>query len=55
MLPAIPKRRRHPERQEGQYRKAKTKGECPNTKAAVLIDGKSAGGSSIFARTRNAM
>jgi len=31
---------------EGQYRKAKTKGECPNTKAAVLIDGKSAG--SIF-------
>jgi hypothetical protein len=31
---------------EGQYRKAKGKGECPNTKAAVLIDGKSAG--SIF-------
>jgi hypothetical protein len=31
---------------EGQYRKAKSKGECPNTKAAVLIDGKSAG--SIF-------
>ena len=31
---------------EGQYRKAKTKGECPNTKAAVLIDGKNAG--SIF-------
>jgi ParB family chromosome partitioning protein len=31
---------------EGQYRKAKAKGECPNTKAAVLIDGKSAG--SIF-------
>jgi ParB family chromosome partitioning protein len=31
---------------EGQYRKAKTKGECPNTKAAVLIDGKGAG--SIF-------
>ena len=28
---------------EGQYRKAKTKGECPNTKAAVLIDGKGAG------------
>src|SRR5438034_4067600 len=28
---------------EGQYRKAKAKGECPNTKAAVLIDGKSAG------------
>jgi ParB family chromosome partitioning protein len=31
---------------EGQYRKAKAKGECPNTKAAVVIDGKSAG--SIF-------
>src|SRR6266699_1217014 len=31
---------------EGQYRKAKTKEECPNTKSAVLIDGKSAG--SIF-------
>lgn len=31
---------------EGQYRKAKAKGECPNTKVAVLIDGKSAG--SIF-------
>jgi ParB family chromosome partitioning protein len=31
---------------EGQYRKAKAKGECPNTKAAVLIDGKDAG--SIF-------
>ncbi len=31
---------------EGQYRKAKAKGERPNTKAAVLIDGKSAG--SIF-------
>jgi len=31
---------------EGQYRNAKAKGECPNTKAAVLIDGKSAG--SIF-------
>jgi ParB family transcriptional regulator, chromosome partitioning protein len=31
---------------EGHYRKAKAKGECPNTKAAVLIDGKSAG--SIF-------
>lgn len=31
---------------EGQYRKAKSKGECPNTKAAVLIDGKGAG--SIF-------
>jgi ParB family chromosome partitioning protein len=29
---------------EGQYRKAKAKGECPNTKAAVLIDGKGAGG-----------
>jgi len=28
------------------YRKAKAKGECPNTKAAVLIDGKGAG--SIF-------
>jgi len=28
---------------EGQYRRAKAKGECPNTKAAVLIDGKSAG------------
>jgi ParB family chromosome partitioning protein len=28
---------------EGQYRKAKAKGECPNTKVAVLIDGKSAG------------
>jgi ParB family chromosome partitioning protein len=31
---------------EGQYRKAKAKGECPNTKAAVLVDGKAAG--SIF-------
>ena len=31
---------------EGQYRKAKAKGECPTTKAAVLIDGKGAG--SIF-------
>jgi len=31
---------------EGQYRKAKAKGECPNTKAAFLIDGKNAG--SIF-------
>ena len=31
---------------EGQYRKAKAKGECPNTKAAVFIDGKGAG--SIF-------
>jgi hypothetical protein len=31
---------------EGQYRKAKSKRECPNTKAAVLIDGKGAG--SIF-------
>jgi hypothetical protein len=31
---------------EGQYRKAKAKGECPNTKAAVLIDGKGAG--SVF-------
>src|SRR5213080_1514862 len=31
---------------EGQYRKAKAKGECTNTKAAVLIDGKGAG--SIF-------
>src|SRR5689334_554094 len=31
---------------EGQYRKAKAKGECPSTKAAVLIDGKGAG--SIF-------
>jgi ParB family chromosome partitioning protein len=31
---------------EGQYRKAKGKGECPNAKAAVLIDGKGAG--SIF-------
>jgi hypothetical protein len=28
---------------EGQYRKAKAKAECHNTKAAVLIDGKSAG------------
>src|SRR5260370_15542923 len=28
---------------EGQYRKAKTKGEWPTTKAAGLIDGKSAG------------
>jgi hypothetical protein len=28
---------------DGQYRKAKGKGECPTTKAAVLIDGKSAG------------
>ena len=32
---------------EGQYRKAKARGECPTTKAAVLIDGKNAG--SIFA------
>src|SRR5437879_2960751 len=31
---------------EGQYRKAKAKAECPNTKAAVLVDGKGAG--SIF-------
>jgi ParB family chromosome partitioning protein len=31
---------------EGQYRKAKAKGECPNTRGAVLIDGKGAG--SIF-------
>src|ERR1700692_842210 len=31
---------------EGQYRKAKAKGECPNTKSAVLVDGKGAG--SIF-------
>src|SRR5438046_1255922 len=31
---------------EGQYREAKAKGECPNTKAAVLVDGK--GASSIF-------
>jgi hypothetical protein len=31
---------------EGQSRKAKAKEECPNTRAAVLIDGKSAG--SIF-------
>jgi hypothetical protein len=31
---------------EGQYRRAKAKGECPNTKAAVLIHGKGAG--SIF-------
>jgi ParB family transcriptional regulator, chromosome partitioning protein len=31
---------------EGHYRKAKARGECPNTKAAVLIDGKGAG--SIF-------
>src|SRR5690242_20007356 len=31
---------------EGQYRRAKAKGECPTTKAAVLIDGKGAG--SIF-------
>ena len=29
-----------------QYRRAKARGECPNTKAAVLIDGKGAG--SIF-------
>jgi len=29
---------------EGQYRKAKAKGECPNTKVAILIDGKGAGG-----------
>jgi hypothetical protein len=28
------------------YRKAKAKGECPNTKAAVFIDGKNTG--SIF-------
>ena len=31
---------------EGQYRRAKAKGECPNAKAAVFIDGKGAG--SIF-------
>src|SRR6202030_2480887 len=31
---------------EGQYRKAKAKGECPNTKAAVPIDAKGAG--SVF-------
>jgi len=31
---------------EGQYRRVKAKEECPNTKAAVLIDGKGAG--SIF-------
>jgi ParB family chromosome partitioning protein len=31
---------------EGQYCRAKAKGECPNTKAAVLIDGKGAG--SVF-------
>jgi hypothetical protein len=31
---------------EGQYRKAKAKGECPNTKAAIRIDGKGTG--SIF-------
>ena len=31
---------------EGQYRRAKAKAECPNTKAAVLIDGRNAG--SIF-------
>jgi hypothetical protein len=31
---------------EGQYRKAKAKVECPNSKAAVLIDGKGAG--SVF-------
>jgi hypothetical protein len=29
---------------EGQYRRAKAKGECPNTRTAVLIDGKDAGG-----------
>ena len=29
---------------EGQYRRAKAEGECPNTRAAVLIDGKGAGG-----------
>jgi hypothetical protein len=39
---------------EGQYRKAKAKGECPNTKAAVLIDGKGAAVFSISARPRNA-
>ena len=31
---------------EGQYRRAKAKAECPNTKTAVLIDGRNAG--SIF-------
>ena len=31
---------------DGQYRRAKSKGECPNARAAVLIDGKGAG--SIF-------
>jgi hypothetical protein len=39
---------------EGQYRKAKAKGECPNTKAAVLIDGKVLAASSIFAKLRHA-
>ena len=38
---------------EGQYRKAKTKGECPNTKAAVLIDGKSAGVIFYLCQTEN--
>jgi len=39
---------------EGHYLKAKAKGECPNTKAAVLIDGKSAGSIFYLAKPRNA-
>ena len=38
---------------EGQYRKAKAKGECPNTKAAVLIDGKGAGSIFYLCQTEN--
>jgi hypothetical protein len=40
---------------EGQYRRAKAKGACPNTKAGVLIDGKEQAASSTFAKPRNAM
>src|SRR6266576_3787934 len=38
---------------EGQYRKAKAKEECPNTKAAVLIDGKGAGSIFYLCQTEN--
>src|ERR1700739_3585627 len=36
---------------EGQYWRVKAKGECPNTKAAVLIDGKGAGSIFYLCRT----
>ena len=38
---------------EGQYRNAKGRGECPSTKAAVLIDGKSAGTIFYLCQTEN--